>query len=428
MSAISDFAAKAENLDCIHCGLCLSSCPTYTQLWREADSPRGRIYLINALRQGRIGIDRTFQEHIDLCLGCRSCESACPSGVQFERLLIEARAKMEKVMPRGGLQSLLRRVGFHYLLPYPGRLHAFFRFTRHMQKLPVTKMRKLVTPSSFIGRSLELLEDLPWIDPRSFILIGSFAALAPRRRAVAFFRGCVMNEVYFPAQLATLHVLRTAGCDIEVIREQTCCGALHEHNGYRVHARELAWQNIQGFKKLPHVPIISNSGGCGAFLKHYDSLFDVTDPRRKEAEAFSARIRDFSQFLIDLQWELPLAPLDMRITYHDPCHLIHGQGISQQPRLLLQQIPGIQYVELRRASSCCGNAGTYSLTEPGMSARVLHDKIENIAATGAQAVITANPGCMLQIQSGLRKAGLDIQVLHLAEFLSRSLRGSTHKR
>ncbi len=411
---------QKENLDCIHCGICLSSCPTYTKLWREADSPRGRIYLINSVAAGKIEFDGTFQRHIDLCLGCRACESACPSGVQFERLLTEARWKMEKAMPRRGLAGLIRRVGFQHLLPYPGRLHLFFKLTRWMQRLRLGKLHLLFPSGSVLKRSLQQLDSLPPIDKRATALTGTFKTAGGNKGKVAFLRGCVMNELYFPAQLATLAVLRAAGFDVEIVQGQTCCGALHEHNGERDQARDLAWKNIQAFESCGAAPIITNSAGCGALLKHYDHLFDPGDSRLQRARSFSARVRDVAEFLAD-QPALPLKPLRARVTYDDPCHLIHGQAISRQPRLLLQQIPQLEYVELNKASWCCGSAGTYSLTQPEMSAQVLKDKIENIAATGAKILVTGNPGCMLQIQSGLKTAGLDVEVLHLVEILSRSI-------
>ncbi|MBI3939233.1 MAG: (Fe-S)-binding protein [Acidobacteria bacterium] len=417
----SDFGPKAENLDCIHCGLCLSSCPTYSQLWREADSPRGRIYLINAASEGKIEMDGTFQQHIDLCLGCRACESACPSGVQFGSLLTSARERMEVALPRSGLQAAIRKAAFQYLLPNPRLLHVFFRLARWAQNLRLDRLGRIVPPGSLLGRSLEQLANLPPIDPRARVLSGFFPARAEARQRVAFFRGCVMNEACFPAQRATLHVLNASGCEVEVTEGQTCCGALHDHNGERDQARDLAWRNIQAFGNDSLKPIVTNSAGCGALLKHYDHLFDAGDPRRERARGFSARVRDLSEFLAKSRAALPLRLLRARVTYDDPCHLIHGQRISQQPRLLLQQIPGLEYVELARASWCCGGAGSYSLTQPEMSARILRDKIENIAATEATAVVTANPGCMLQLAAGLRKAGLKIEVLHLAEILSRSI-------
>jgi len=202
---------------------------------------------------------------------------------------------------------------------------------------------------------------------------------------------------------------------------QTCCGALHDHNGERETARELAWRNIQAFRDFGDLPIITNSAVCGALLKHDEHLFEPGDPRRPEAIRFSSRVRDFSEFLIKLEQPLSWRPLPARMTYDDPCHLIHGQKISQPPRLLLQQIPGVEFVELNQASWCCGGAGTYSMAQPEMSDRVLQDKISNIAATGAGILVTANPGCMLQIGAGLKRANHRVEVLHLAEVLERAL-------
>ncbi|HEY3131723.1 MAG TPA: (Fe-S)-binding protein [Acidobacteriota bacterium] len=424
MSALSiidqtEIDQKTENLDCIHCGMCLSACPTYTKVWREADSPRGRIYLINSVAAGKIEFDSTFQRHIDLCLGCRACESACPSGVQFERLLTEARWRMEEAMPRRGLAGLIRKVGLEYLLPHPERLHLFFKLTRWMQKFRLGRLHRLFPSGSVLERSLQQLDNLPHLDRRATVLNGTFKSAPGGQREVAFFRGCVMNELYFPAQLATIDVLRTAGFDVRIEAGQSCCGALHEHNGEREQARRLARTNIQAFESRT-VPIITNSAGCGALLKHYDHLFEPGDPFLERARRFSARVQDISEFLA-AQPALPLKPLRARVTYDDPCHLIHGQKIWQQPRLLLQQIPELDYVELNKASWCCGSAGSYSITQPEMSAQVLKDKIDSIASTGATMLVTANPGCMLQIQSGLKKAGLDVEVLHLVEILNRSI-------
>ena len=421
MSQATEAVQKIENLDCIHCGLCLSSCPTYTRVFREADSPRGRIYLINSVEEGKISFDETVRRHLDLCLGCRACESACPSGVQFEQLLTGARARMEKALPRGRVTQMLRRLGFRHLLPFPRRLHLLFTLARWMQKLGVHRLERVFAPGSIAARSLAQLETLPAIPRGVRILQGSFPSLSGSRRRVLFFRGCVMNEIYFPAQLATLNVLRAAGCDVEVVSGQTCCGALHDHNGERETARELAWRNIQAFRDFGDLPIITNSAGCGALLKHYEHLFEPGDPRRPEAIRFSSRVQDFSEFLIKLEQPLSWRPLPARMTYDDPCHLIHGQKISQPPRLLLQQIPGVEFVELNQASWCCGGAGTYSMAQPEMSDRVLQDKISNIAATGAGILVTANPGCMLQIGAGLKRANHRVEVLHLAEVLERAL-------
>ena len=422
MSQAFELSPKSENLDCIHCGMCLSSCPTYTKVWSEADSPRGRIHLITAAGQGKIPMDETFRRHIDLCLGCRACESACPSGVQFEHLLTAARSEMEKLLPRGRLQTVLRDLGFRHLLPHPKRLHAFFRLIRWMQKLPAGWIKELLPQGSAARRALEQLESLPPIDPGVRILSRPQPAGGTATNRAAFFRGCVMNEIYFPAQVATLRVLEAAACAVEIPEGQTCCGALHEHNGEREQARELAWRNIQAFASSSPLPVITNSAGCGALLKRYDRLFDSADGRRAAAGLFSTRVRDFSEFLAGRAPDLPLGPVRARVTYDDPCHLIHGQKISQPPRVLLQRIPGVQYVELNHASWCCGSAGTYSLTQPEMAALIQRDKTENILAAGVEAVVTANPGCMLQIKSGLRKAGSKIEVLHLAEILDRSIR------
>ncbi|HEY2931466.1 MAG TPA: (Fe-S)-binding protein [Acidobacteriota bacterium] len=421
MSQAPEVIQKVENLDCIHCGLCLSACPTYTREFREADSPRGRIYLINSVREGKIEFDRTVQQHLDLCLGCRACESACPSGVQFESLLTGARARMEQAMPRSRSTQMLRRLGFRHLLPFPGRLHLLFGLVRWMKKLGVHRLGRMFPPASIAARSLAQLDSLPVIPPGVRILEGRFPALSQSRQQVAFFRGCVMNEIYFPAQIATVNVLRAAGCDVEVISGQTCCGALHDHNGERLSARDLAWRNIQAFRSSGDIPIITNSAGCGALLKHYEHLFEPADSRRAAAVAFSSRVRDLSEFLAGLDRALAFRPLRARVTYDDPCHLIHGQKISQQPRTLLGQIPGIEYVELNQASWCCGGAGTYSMAQPAMSELVLQDKISSIVATGAGILVTANPGCMLQIGAGLRRAGHRIEVLHLAEILERAL-------
>lgn len=400
------------NLDCIHCGLCLPKCPTYQELGNEADSPRGRIYLMQALDRGRLDIDSTFMDHLECCLGCRACESACPSGVRYELMLNVSRAKLYQASP----PSWLQRFVFERLLPHPQRLAVAASLLRFYQR---AGLQKLVRRSNLLGWISPHLKNaelkLPKL-PRPQTFTHFYAARLQRRFRVGLLTGCVMPLLFPHVHRATIEMLRLAGCDVLVPRGQTCCGALHSHAGDRKSASRLARVNLSAFPCQELDAIIVNSAGCGAAMKEYEHLLE-----NGEAAAFSARIKDVCEFLDEAhpQWEL--RPVPTRIAYDDACHLLHGQRISAQPRRLLEMIPGLTLLPLPNSDRCCGAAGIYNLVRPEMSERLLERKIEEILSTRPDRVATANPGCILQIQYGLQARGIDLPVQHPIEILYQSI-------
>lgn len=411
---------------CVHCGLCLSSCPTYSVLGTEMDSPRGRIVLIKALAEGRIALTDSTVRHLELCLGCRACETVCPSGVPYGRLIEAARALIERRRPGGFFRRWVRRVSFELLLPRPRMLALAAGFLRFYQ---ASGLRSLVRASGLprllpdpLPRWEALLPELP---PRSerARLPEAIPAFGERRQRVGLLTGCVQQAVFGSHNRATARVLARNGCEVVAPREQGCCGALHAHNGESVMARELARRTVDAFDASGVERVIVNSAGCGAHMKGYGHLLGDDPSYRDRAARFAGAVQDISEFLAKEPLRGRLLPVPMTVTYHDPCHVVHGQKIRWEPRQILGQIPGLRIVEMKEADWCCGSAGTYALTQPEMAARLQTRKIENIRATGADAVVTANPGCVIQIVQGLRAAGQTIPVFHLVELLDRAYDG-----
>ena len=408
------FLDTKEALACIHCGLCLSSCPTYLETGNENNSPRGRIYLMRALQDGRVPLAETAVRHIDLCLGCRACETACPSGVKYGNLLEATREHIEKNFQRPASQRLLRQGAIEKIFPFPGRMQLALLPARLARATGLTRFLP-----KFARDSLALVPEKfssatwPEVSP---------ATGGPRRGAVAFVRGCVMSVMFGPTHLASVRLLNRAGYDVVTPPEQGCCGALFSHGGNLAEARESARRNIAIFEKCEVEAIIINAAGCGSTLKEYGHLLAGEPEWAARAQAFSAKVRDLSEWLATSGFAARLAPTQFAapVTFHDACHLAHPQKITQQPRALVQAIVGSRYVELPEAEICCGSAGSYNLTEPEMAGRLQARKTANILKTGAKTVVTTNPGCILQMQAGLRAAGAaDVEVLHLADFLDR---------
>lgn len=404
------------NLDCIHCGFCLPKCPTYQELGSEADSPRGRIYLMKAAEDGRIAIDETFIDHLECCLGCRACESACPSGVRYELMLNVSRARIQETHP----PSFLERFAFRQLLPYPRRLAflaGLFRFYQNcgLQRL-VRESKLLKWVSSDLSKAEEKLPQIPPADR----LEDSYPAYGKRRYRVSFLNGCVMPVLFPQVHRATIEVLRHCGCEVVLPVSQGCCGALHSHAGDRQTAIRLAEQNIRAFAAQPLDAILVNSAGCGAAMKEYDHLLET-----EEARAFVARVKDICEFLDELRPSWNLRSLHARVAYDDPCHLLHGQKVFRQPRQLLESIPDLTLLSVPHSDRCCGSAGIYNLVRPEMSEQLLERKIEEILRTRPERVATANPGCILQIRYGLQARGWDLPVQHPVELLYEAMAGLT---
>jgi glycolate oxidase iron-sulfur subunit len=404
--------------NCIQCGFCLQHCPTYRLLGVETESPRGRIHLIEAAAQGRIPIDERFEEHMYVCLGCRACETACPAGVKFGTIIEAARAE---IGPTGS--PLARRTttwALRHLMPYPGRLRAGAALLRLYQR---SGLGIAARAAHLVPRRLAAMETLlPRIPDRFFTPEAEvLPAIGPRRARVGLLSGCVMSLLFAGVNDATVRVLRRNGCDVVIPRGQTCCGALNIHNGERQGACRMARQNIEAFLAAGVDAVIINAAGCGAASKEYPILFREQDPAYVErATAYSTLCRDLTEFLDDLGLVGPLGPVRVRATYQDPCHLAHGQGVRRQPRNLLRKIPGLELVEMQGSDRCCGSAGIYNLIEPLYSQQILDEKMRAVAETGAEAVVAPNPGCMLQLASGIRARGMAMRVHHLVDLLDRA--------
>jgi glycolate oxidase iron-sulfur subunit len=405
------FVAYDKFLDCVHCGLCLSACPTYVELGTEMDSPRGRIYLMKALEDGSLPMTPDVARHLDLCLGCRACETACPSGVRYGELIESARSFVEEHHHRS-LADRLRRRMVTFVFPHPQVLRMLLLPLRFLELIGVLNLARR------FGGAAATLPRLGWWEPAP-------ALLPPRgteRHRVGLVAGCVAQVLFAETNRATLRVLARNGCTVETPARQVCCGALYLHAGARRAALECARRTIDTFPASLEA-ILVNAAGCGAMLKQYGDLLADDPAYAARAHAFSAKVRDVTEFLAAIDLEPPTHPVRARVTYHDACHLAHGQGVRQAPRQLLRKIPGLELVELADADTCCGSAGSYNLTEPEMARRLGARKAENVRATSATCVAAANPGCVMQIQAALRRGGSEVVVRHPIELLDEAYGG-----
>jgi glycolate oxidase iron-sulfur subunit len=409
------FLDEQKALACIHCGLCLSSCPTYLETGNENDSPRGRIYLMRAIQAGRMDLTEGNVGHLDLCLGCRACEAVCPSGVQYGALLEGTREHVESFYHRSFVQRFLRRVAIEKVFPFPSRMRLALLPARFARALGLARfLPKFGRDAlSLIPSEMPNLPPLPELSPASTI---------EKRGRVGFVSGCVMSVMFQKTNASSVRLLNRAGYDVITPGSQVCCGALYAHGGSLAAARESARRNIQAFEPLELDAIVINAAGCGSTLKEYGHLLHDDPIWKERAEAFSKKVKDLTEWLLPL---VPRLPKDesVKVTYHDACHLVHAQRVSRQPRELVQAVAGLNYVELPESDVCCGSAGTYNLTEPEMAARLQARKTQNILNTGALVVVTTNPGCLLQIRAGLEKAGAGhVHAVHIADFLESAFR------
>ena len=400
-------------LDCIHCGLCLSSCPTYRVLGSEMDSPRGRIYLMRAYDEGRAKITDSFVEHMSRCLDCRACETACPSGVHFGHMMEEMRAKI--VDDRSA--HWIARLMLNHVFPVPWRFQLAAR-TLHLYRVSgaqtvvrATGLLKWIAPRMAAAEAL-----MPDIGIESGVTPGAtYRAEGKKEGTVAFFTGCVMNSMMGSINKASVKLLTAAGYDVVVPAGQICCGALANHAGLRDTAKAMAHTNVNAFPVDRLDAIIINAAGCGAMLKEYPLLID-------NAGVFSSKVKDIAEFLAATRiFERLNTSVKQRVGYDDPCHLIHGQGVKAEPRKLLKAIPGIDFVEIEGADQCCGSAGIYNITQNELSMEILDRKMEKIQKAKIDVLATGNPGCMFQFRYGAKKFGMKLEVLHPVELLARSL-------
>lgn len=407
---------------CTHCGLCLNHCPTY-RLWHlEADSPRGRIQQMISVEQGEAPVGASFVEHIDRCLDCRACETACPSGTEYGKLVEYARARIERDYRRPFFSRVARILAYRRLLPYPRRIAFLARLLRFYQRSGL----QIAVRKSGLLRAMGLSERealLPRVDDQFFFgqLGKTFPAIGERRARVAFFGGCVAQVTFSALNQATIRVLTANGCEVVVPAQQTCCGALASHAGVRDAARDLARRNLKAFATGEFDAIVTNAAGCGSTLKEYSHLFTADELEYQSAKDFETRVRDVTEFLVALGMVAQLKPNASRVTYQDSCHLLHGQKVRESPRTLLRAIPEIDFVELPYSDICCGSAGVYNITQTEASLELLSLKMKNAAQTKATIIVTANPGCLLQMRAGSELHGTGQEVLHVMELLDRSL-------
>jgi glycolate oxidase iron-sulfur subunit len=416
-------------LDCVHCGLCTSACPTYVELGNEADSPRGRIYLMRAVTDGKLDLNADVRRHLDLCLDCRACESACPSGVQYGKLIEPFRIHMAKTLPEARSLPLVQRLVLAHVFPYAWRNRLALAPARLMQWSGMDRVLGRLGVLRLLPRSLRQMHDmLPSLARHYGRLPEVLPAEGKRRARVALFTGCVADAIFPETTLHTARVLQRNGCEVWLPRGQGCCGALPYHSAQEGPARRFAEANCRSFglaapgKENDLDAIITNAAGCGAMLKDYGHLLHDTSAA-KAGESFVAKVRDISEFLVQLGPVAPEHPLPLRATYHDACHLCHAQQIRKPPRQLLEMIPGLELVPLAESEICCGAAGSYNLTQPEMAERLGQRKIKNILDTRAEAVLTGNVGCLLQIGRHLRTLRPDIWVAHPVDALWASYSG-----
>lgn len=412
---------KAWLNQCIHCGLCLPACPTYDVFHTEMENPRGRIAMMGAASEGRIGLDGAFRRHIELCLACRACESACPSGVRYGTLVDAARAAIEESRTLPLRERFLRWLLLRQMLPYRGRLHRVAGVLRLYQRLGLPGLIHRVGLLPLRLQAMEaLLPPLPQPSRHPAVQSTSHPATRPHHGRVAFFHGCVQDALLGDVNVATVRVLQRNGYEVHVPAGQTCCGAAPLHLGERELARELARRNVDAFLAADYDAIVNNAGGCGTALKEYPRLLEDDPAYAEKARRFAAKVQDISEFLADRLHVPPRGEVRVRATYVDSCHLRHAQKVVRQPRELLRAIPGLELVELQRPDWCCGSAGVYNILHRETADAVLDAKMADIAATGADIIVTTNTGCHLQLLYGVRRAGLEARVVHLVELLDRS--------
>jgi len=406
---------------CIHCGMCLPTCPTYEATKHETSSPRGRIALMRAVADGRLAPNSAqFADEMYFCLGCLACETACPAGVNYAEMIETARAEVESSGAKASAKrNFVRAVALRWLFAKPGRPRFIARLLRFDQAIGLSGMIARLLPKQV--RELHAIQ--PKICDRfSFEIIRETESpVTPRRYRVALLTGCVQDVAYSNVNRDTVDVLLANGCEVFTPRTQVCCGSLMGHNGELRLAKRLALQNLDAFPIESLDAIIVNSAGCSSFMKRYGELL-TDDPR---ARIWDEKVYDIHEWLVKIGIRRPSTTnhQPFRVTYHEACHLVHGQRISQQPRELLRAIPGVELVELTEATWCCGSAGIYNVTQPEMSMELLERKMKHIAATGAQVVATGNPGCIGQIRYGAKRFGVNVEVAHPVTLLARAYRG-----
>jgi glycolate oxidase iron-sulfur subunit len=412
---------KALIDDCVHCGFCLPTCPTYVLWGEEMDSPRGRIYLMNkGLTEEPM--DDTMVRHWDLCLGCMACVTACPSGVQYDKLIEATRGQIERRYERRADDKAFREMIFQ-LFPYRSRLRLAAGPLRLYQRFGIgERLRKAGVMDRLPARMRAMEALMPKLG-REEVIPELTGPVGERRKRVGVLLGCVQQVFFSQVNAATVRVLAAEGCEVVAPKSQGCCGALSTHAGREEESLDFARKTIDTFERENLDAVIVNAAGCGSTMKEYGYLLRDDPEYAERAEAFSEQVKDVSEFLAELGTAAERHPLPVSVAYHDACHLGHAQGIRRQPREVLKGIPGVEIREIKEAEICCGSAGIYNMVEPEPAAELGERKAKNVLSTGARMLVTSNPGCILQISASLKKMGRDIPTAHPMEVLDASLRG-----
>jgi len=408
--------------DCVHCGFCLPTCPTYALWGEEMDSPRGRIYLAKLGKEGAVPFDDTYVQHFDACLGCMACVTACPSGVQYDKIIEAVRPQIERNYRRKPADRLFREAIFA-MFPYPSRLRVAAVGGALYQRVNGHRLLERTGILALLPRQLQTLEAL--LPPARLSTVarrqpGFIPAVGPRRRRVGMLTGCVQRVFYSDVNMATTRVLTAEGCDVVAPRSQRCCGALSEHAGREPEALDRARRLIDTFEGTDVDVIIANVAGCGSTMKEYGRLLRDDPEYAERAEKFSAKVRDISELLAELEPVAPRHPIEARLAYHDACHLGHAQGVRAEPRAVLRSIPGLEVTDIPEAEICCGSAGTYNIFMPDAGEELGRRKVANVTAVAPDALATANPGCLLQIRRFLPE---NLPLFHPIELVDASIRG-----
>ncbi|MFB2897645.1 (Fe-S)-binding protein [Aerosakkonemataceae cyanobacterium BLCC-F50] len=413
---------------CVHCGFCLSTCPSYRVIGKEMDSPRGRIYLMDAINEGEAPLAEGTVQHFDSCLGCLACVTTCPSGVQYDKLIAATRPQIERNYSRDLPDTLYRKLIFN-LFPYPQRLRVLLAPLLVYQKLGFPKFFRATGLLKKISPRLGAMESLlPNVTAKSFVdtLPEVIPAKGEKRYRVGVILGCVQRLFFSKVNEATVRVLTANGCEVVIPKSQGCCAALPEHQGQKEQAQTLARQMIDSFAETGVDFIIINAAGCGHTLKEYGHILADDPNYREKAKAFAAKVKDAQEFLAEAGLKAPLLPIsdnELTMVYQDACHLLHGQKISIQPRQLLKQIPGVKLREPIDAALCCGSAGVYNMLQPEVAEELGQQKVTNLLNTGARLIASANPGCSLQISKHLQIQEKEIPIMHPIELLDYAIRG-----
>lgn len=408
---------------CIHCGMCLATCPTYNLTMVERSSPRGRIRMIKAVARGEMEISPTFAEEMDFCLDCQACETACPAGVHYGQMVEAARVELEHAGFSTWWGKAFKTFALKFLLKYKGILNIAAGFLLIYQKSIKTFLHKSGLFKAVLPKLAEMDKLAPTINTRfsSSVIKEVEKPEGEQKFKTAFLFGCVMDVGFADINVDTVEVLKKCGSVVYTPKDQVCCGSIHAHNGDMETAKELAKKNIDSFGRYEYDFLVANSAGCGAFMKEYGHVFADDPAYAEKAKVFSSKVKDVSEFLYENLKDIKLNPVDDSVTYHDACHLVHTQKITEQPRNVLNAVPGLKHVPLSEASWCCGSAGVYNIVRYDDSMQILQRKMENIRKTGAGTVLAANPGCILQLIYGAQKFNVDVKVKHPVSIIRKSL-------